>query len=466
MKTQLFTKPYAKLALIILGALILLAVMLLKSGYIGTEAYHNVRLAENPALYDDLSFGGRFAAYSWGTPILLSPAPVILAFILPLLFGILSMILLSAIMKKLLISRKIQNLTLLLIAISPPFIYTFTSPNSLFAPFMISLLIFYLFLSERYKYWTIPLAFILPVFSVVISTVTLIMLFFYAFIEAKENRRLFVILLVANKIAAFLYYGFLLNMTGLSQTLNEQKGEMFSLFSALFFDLGSTYGLGLFWTILACAGIAFNWKNKYQNLFVFFAIPTLIIGTIFRIELILYLNLFVVVFAAYGYNKMVSLKWSSKDFKQFALFLIILGLSFSTISQISALIDAQPNHEVLKGIEFLETQEKGTVFADYTRGIWIAYSGHKNVWDENFLFIPDLNQREEDAQTLFYSRNLDKIQPIIEKYEIKYIWIDEEMKDSIWDHENEGLQFVAEYTNNFNKIYETDEVVIWRIDNV
>jgi hypothetical protein len=466
MKMQPFTKPYVKVAIVLLGIAILLVVMLYRTDYIGTEAYNNLRLAENPNMIDSLSFGGRIATYSWGTPLLLSPAPLTLAFMLPILFGVLSILLLSGILNNFQATKKGKNIALLFYVVSPAFIYTFSSPNNLFAPFFLAMLAFYLITREKFKLLSLPIMLILPTFSVVISTATIILLFFYSFLYNKKTKRIVVAALILTVLSSLIYYGGLLYIAGSAgQTLQEDVSE-FQLFSNIFFDLGSTYGLGLFLFILACVGIATQWKNKYENLFLFFSIATLSLATLFRQELLLLLNIFIIIFAAIGFKKMNQFRWSSRDFKKFALFLVILGVSFSAISQINNLIEAEPTQEITEALTFLSTQEQGVVFSHWTRGVWIASTGHKNVMDENYLYIQDLSIREEDTDTLFYSRSLVEIEPILNRYDINYIWIDKEMKEMIWEHENEGLLFVAEYTKDFKKIYETDKVEIWRIDNV
>ena len=100
MKKQWFTKSYVKYAIVFIALLILLVTPLMRGSHPGTESYLNIRLAEDPGLYDDLSFGGRVAAYAWGTPLILSAVPSFLVNLLPLLLGVLSVFVLSRVVKK------------------------------------------------------------------------------------------------------------------------------------------------------------------------------------------------------------------------------------------------------------------------------------------------------------------------------------------------------------------------------
>ena len=133
MKKSIFTKWYVKYLLILACIGILVIVPLLRpmdAGRLGSETYLNLRLAENPSVHDELSFGGRFATYEWGTPLVLSIAPYILVDTLPLLLGIASFILLWLIIRKLHDDPKIEKISLILLLLSPTFIYLFSSANS------------------------------------------------------------------------------------------------------------------------------------------------------------------------------------------------------------------------------------------------------------------------------------------------------------------------------------------------
>ena len=53
---------------------------------------------------------------------------------------------------------------------------------------------------------------------------------------------------------------------------------------------------------------------------------------------------------------------------------------------------------------------------------------------------------------------------MIEEYSLDYIWLDKELKDELWDEDEEGLQFLLDYSNKFKKIYSQNDIEIWRIE--
>ena len=90
-------------------------------------------------------------------------------------------------------------------------------------------------------------------------------------------------------------------------------------------------------------------------------------------------------------------------------------------------------------------------------------AGHKNIMDENTLFVSDATQRWNDTLTLYYSRDFEVTSALFSAYNVSYVWIDGEMKEKIWSYDTEGLLFILQYTSGFNKIYDKGGVEIWRV---
>jgi len=169
-------------------------------------------------------------------------------------------------------------------------------------------------------------------------------------------------------------------------------------------------------------------------------------------------------FAALGFLSLIKRRWSSQYFRRVTLLLILIGVVFSGASQEIQIIEALPNTEIMEAVDLLSQHNEVVILSDYSRGVWINYAGHKNVIDENYLFVSDAEERYQDIENVFYLRNLEDSEEILEKYNVSYIWVDDWYRDEIWDYETEGLLFVAQYTKDFNKIYEEKGVDIWRIE--
>ncbi|MBU2589911.1 MAG: hypothetical protein KKA65_01365 [Nanoarchaeota archaeon] len=461
MKKQQYTKYYVS-ALIIACILVLSIVPLLRldNSFSGTEAYLHLRMAENEGMFDELSYGGRFALYSLGLPSILSLNPDLLGYVLPLVLGVLSFLLFLGLLKEFNIETK--SLAAIILILSPSFLGLFTTLNKLIIPIFLTLFGFYLiFRKSRLHLLAIPVFAIMPFFNIVISLMSLFLAFLLVNFKLKNKRWLFYILLPITIITTSLFLGYIFKNTTFERLMFEiGKSGINGKLQDIFSEMGGRYGLSIFASILAIFGMINNWKNKYKELFIFFSVFSLIILMMFRIEAIILLNFFIAVFAAKGFKAFLNARWESKNLRFFILLTFICGIVFASMAQGSRIVNSLPNEAINDALKFLDNLPDGTVFSHYSRGFWISYAGKSNVMDDNFMFAPNVNERWKDSQELFYTRDWKIAKGIIDKYNIKYVWIDNYLQEEIWEGDDEGLLFLLEYSNSLKKIYDNKDVYI------
>jgi len=476
-KKRRYTSYFVSL-LIFVGCLFLLSAPYLfregQSFLPGDDAYLLMRIAKKPQIYDSLSYGGRFAPYAFGLPLVLSINPSVLSVLLPYLLGMLTFLLFVALLDYFGFHNK--NLALAVMITSPTFIYLFGTLNHHAFPVFLSLLGFYLLTrANRICFASIVPFSLMPLFDFTTSAIVLFLLFLYAIFEIKRAERKLVLekrityytIVLLMSLIASLYYGFFIKNVGFERLLfhTTATGVNHTL-QQIISEFGSKFGISIFGLILAVLGILSKWNKKYSNLFVFFAFFSLLFLTIFKIEAIFFLNFFISAFAAQGISYLISSHWESKMLRYFTLLSLVCGLLFSCVAFTNRLVGSLPDEGIIRGMGYLSSLPEGVVFSDYSRGHWISYSGKKNVMDSNFRFAPHVNERWADSQTLFYTRDLTNATHIINKYGINYIWIDAEMKKSIWKGEEEGLLFLLKYAPNMRRIYNYGDVEIWKVTSL
>lgn len=445
--------------------MILLAVILLRpesTSFIGREAYSIIRLAETPAAWDPLSYGGRFAAYTWGTALLVSLKPDILGLSLPPLAGVISFLLLWGLLRKFRVEENTRRLSLAIFMLSPPFIFLFTTLNNYFMAILLSLLGFYYFTKNNKIASAVPFI-LLPLFNLPIAVIAMILFFIFTFISKKQEP--FWLVFVCTAIITTAYYLTLVKYAGSPEKLLFAIDELGirSHLQYLFSDLNGKFGLSVFGAMLALLGILYGWKKKYSDTGIFFSISALIILMAFMKHAIFFMNIFVSALAAYALNTIIKQGWQSRTMKNFTVLVIVCGLLFSSISFISRHIESEPSEGIISSLDYLKEKQQGTAFSHYTRGFWLEYAGQKTVMDENFAFAPNVNERHLDSERLLETRSFDEAMQIISKYDIKYIWLDEQLRKQIWESDEEGLQFLLKYSNNFTDISQNQQVQIWEI---
>ncbi len=465
MKTRKFTKYYVNVLLLTLCIAVLMIVPLLRpdnAKHFGTEPYLNLRLSHDLSSYDELSYGGRYAAYNWGLPWILSFMPPKL---LPFILGILSFILFNALLNKFKFENRI--LANILFLTSPLFITLFSDINNFMIPLTLTLLnIFLILQSNKLRYLSLLSSVIMPLFSLPFTILNLFFLFLLIKFKIKEKKSLYYVIVFLTTFIACLYYGNIIINSGFERLRFQPFDTGFNTkLKDIIADFGSNIGFGLFMLISAIIGISSKWKQKYKNLFIFFSTFILFIAIFFSKSAIIMLGLLIPVFSAQGLNYLWNRRWMQKSLKQLIILTIICGLLFTTLSTINRLSKELPSPEIINGLNKLKALPQGVVFSDYTRGVWINYAGKKNFIDENFMFAPNINERWNDMQTLIKTREWKTAKGIIDKYNFKYIWIDKYMKKKLWETEEDGLLFIIKYNPTIKRIYSNSEVEIWFIKN-
>lgn len=432
---------------------------------IGEDSYFNIRMANSLSQYDPLSYGGRFASYSLGLPLVLSASPWLLAHILPFVLGLLSFILFGLILDY--YDVKERNLCLLLLALSPPFIFTFSTLNSYFIAIFLLLLGIFLFTRKSKAVMALSafLFLLIPFFNIVLALVSSILVLFLGLFRLKEKRAYALLVSISIFLVSLIYYSYIAYSAWQPMSLFfSTGGQGFNAsLMALFSELGGKFGLAVFGVILFVFGLVYSWDRKYKELFVFFSTMLLLIFSLFRNEPIILLNFIVCVFAAKGMGYLYYKEWDSNTLKQLTILVLVCGLLFSSISFVKEAVRKEPTGGIMQGIDFLSRLERGTVFSVPSRGKWINYAGHANVMDTNYLFAPELKIRWADTQMLLSTRDWKVASDIIMKYDIRYIWIDSGFKDQAWTYDEDGLLFIMKYNPSIERIYNQGGVEIWEV---
>ena len=427
------------------------------------QTYYTLRIAENPFIkFDQFSYGGRPHVFSaW--PVIINLFSRILnlsvqtsAVILSVILGTASIILFYLILRKF-VNSIISLLSVLILVFSPSYIYSFVTLNdfSFVAFFMLLIIIFML------KDNNIAILFLsfISLFGIIHIIVASLLLVIYS-LWRKENKWLLVLPFFFISVIIYLF------VYGLPELLLYNVAENRVLIN-LISDFGS-FGLSLFTLILSFFGLLLLWEKKYKNMPIYLSIILLLIMMNFSVNIILYLGFFLSFIAALGIVRIVDSDWQIKIIRNSIFSILIFGIFLSFFIFFDNFYTQEQNSNVIESLKFLDSQttNNDVVFTHYSKGHSLAYFGEvKNVMDQNFIFAPNLNERFSDSQDFLYTRDLNKSVEIVNKYHINYIWMSKELKDELWDEENEGLQFLLEYSKKFKKIYNQNNMEIWKVED-
>ncbi|MEM4247842.1 MAG: hypothetical protein QXH80_01125 [Candidatus Nanoarchaeia archaeon] len=381
--------------------------------------------------------------------------------IFPIVFGATSLIIFYHILKKLNFRHEKIFLIMLVLILTPNFIYTFSIAGSQALALMLALLTLYLFMlhKKQYKILTVVLCAIAPLFNFLNAALLLAVLLIFALGEKTKLKQLYSCAIAT--VAVIVFHAKMFGMPKLTTFLQK---SMLRNFVA---DFGALTGFSLFNLLLALLGLYLVWRTRkyllaYALLFLF------IIASLYTNAVHAHLNIIFALFAGTALLSLANMPWRIHAVKYLTIIILISGLALSTFSTMSVLAKSQPHNEIIESLNWLKshTSKEDKIFSHYTKGFWIESIAHRSVLlDSNLASTPNAAQLYNDSNTIFNSRNLETTTAILDKYSIDYIFIDKDMKSGqVWTEPEQGLQFILANSEMFKKIYAKEGIEIWKYE--
>ena len=367
-----------------------------------------------------------------------------LAIIIPLITGIITLITLFFILRKLNISDNETILIIMLLVLTPVFLYKFTTLNPDNIAFPLLLLTTLLYLHKSYTS-IIPL-----LLTTLINPVTGIVFLIFIIIQTlikKERKKITTSLIITTIIT-------------LTYTIIQQPFQIITTqanLDKILIELGSTTGYSIPIIILGVIGIFAWWEKKEERIT---TIITLIAGftaSIFIPQTRLAVALVLAIFAGIGLNQLIHKEWELKKIKQISTLLIFYIILFSAILTINTQLTqtTQKEVEAAKFLEGIPTQGKTLSIPE--KGYMIEYISNKPT----ILNKDTTPKKIEELNEIFYARKLSELETKLQNNNITFIYINQEMKQGkTWTGREEGLLFFLIHSEQFIKIFDNEEVQI------
>ncbi len=384
--------------------------------------------------------------------------------VLPMVLGLLSLFIFNLILRKHVMEAYKRKIILIMLIISPAFIYTFTISNANSAAVFFTILGYYLFTKEKTRYLPLSILCFLVValFSIFNTLVVGLLLLAHIILKKKYQGRFIITVMILAIILFAKKISFYHNYTYAPQT---------NILGNLISDLGGVLGFGIFTLLLAAYGIYTHWGKKEKfSAYLLIAIPLMIalfyVGNIVNI----YLAFLISIAAGLGLVKLIMTNWDVRIIKNVSLLIITCGLLFSAASYMTRIVEMEPQSELIDAVEWMQinTFKDGFVLTDQYNGYIVTTISRNPVLADSYL-NSNYNQKfvYKLQESMFYTRKLDNIKKLFSIYNVKHILIDNEMKEGkIWNKENEGLRFLLTNKNTFEKVYDKKGVEIWEVKNI
>ena len=468
------------LGIILLGLVILLIPHLInlnqsESYLLGDETYFNLNIAnkikENQ--FDSNIFIIQDNSAYINRQVITNPYQLLLSLlnnlelfsiIIPILFGLISLLLVYLILRRLNINKDIRFLTMVMVIFSPIFVYVFSLSTKYSMIITLMLLGYYFFLKESwYSVIFSSLSFsIVTLFGNFESILSIILLLGYVLITKNKKLRL-VFVLLAIIISMIFFNTFILS--NVEQTIQNDFIEI-NFFNEIISDFGSNVGLGLFKFLVAIIGIVLLWNKRNENIFLIIIFGFIIFSVIvYNLDYLIYASFFLSYLAALGLDYFIKRKWHVETLKYLTLITIFSGLLFSSVSYLMLLSRDNYSNETIESLIWLnENKEKGLILSHYSYGFIINhYSEMPVLMDSYFKNNIEINNYYQISNNIFNSYILRQTVEYLDQLNIRYLWITNEMKQGLVWEEESGLLFLLRNRDHFEKIYENDEIQIYKI---
>ncbi|MBR9683471.1 hypothetical protein GOV03_02935 [Candidatus Woesearchaeota archaeon] len=256
-------------------------------------------------------------------------------------------------------------------------------------------------------------------------------------------------------ILIFTFINIFLNKTFLLGPYRAQN-----IFIDLFSDLGGLFGFSMFIILLAITGLLITWKRK-KFFLAYIVLPILLAFSIYQTSLLIYLNFFVIFLASFGFIHFLNKKWKIEIIKNIFLFLLILGILFSTLTSLIHLSELPPTSTLERN--FVKINEKvapnQTIFSHPQDSYLIEYFAKRPAFihyhDTDFKIKKDLTDQ------IFESTYIKETFPLLEQTNISYIYLPPETKADL--PPDRGLLFLLQ-NERFKRIYKRNDIELWKFD--
>lgn len=375
--------------------------------------------------------------------------------LLPVALGLLSIWCLTQLRRTLGLDEQEQLVFLIFLILSPAFISSFTTLNPTALLLTLLLTGFYLITrKEPLVRWGALFPFsLLVLFDVFSSLVLLLVLIPYTAIKKDKAGNILTgaVIVLALIAVVVLHKPFFASPFFMEDRLTE-----------FFSDLGGMRGMNLFILVLAVGGLIRTWKKPASYPLYLILLFLLSIYLLTGRGLLL-LTVVTTLLAALAAVYLVNRPWKLAAIKNFTLFVLILGILFSSLSVGERLALAAPTPLMVRSLTILneESTSGEVILSSLDNSNLIRYYAQRTP----FLDYRTLNLKERllMAQTIFTSSYLPTSKPLLEEQQITFIYITPDMKEQGLVVEEQGLLFLTK-NERFKRVHQNEGIEIWRFE--
>ncbi len=342
--------------------------------------------------------------------------------------GLLSVFLFHKLTPRFARRKQTRQLALLLFVINPVFLGVFTRLN----PYTIAIPIGLALLLTRRRVYHLPLELLLALVAPHLALLLLPALF------TKERRTMVLPLLLAAALTAI-------------------QGWPFHDFAPHLVEFGLPGGISILFLALALIELVRQWNRKqHRVLLTWFVL--LILLTPWNESACVLAGLVSTPLAALIVARLYRRKWTIKEAKPLALLLLACAFLFLVITNISMTVQDQPSAELLLVLDALPDEPRVVLAPAAMTPLLKHFTQGQAIIDS----CRDTPRVCHDVEELYQTRKLEPAASLLERYNIRYLLITQEMREGgVWKHDEDGLLFLLKHSNSFELVASSSDEELW-----
>ncbi len=376
--------------------------------------------------------------------------PLAMLYIIPLISGLLSLTLFFALTKHWKFDPKFTTWFLILLALSPAFMYTFTNITT-YALVTPLVLLGLLLLEKKQKYQflaLVPLA--ATTFFDIFTTLAVATIIIIHSLNKKRIKTPHIAVLIT--LALLL----IINIFLLQQQFILGPFHMQHLLSDFISDLGGLSGISFFTFILAIIGATAAWrKKKFRYLYILLVL--FVVAYVVSSAIIFPLTVVITLFATTALTQLSNRNWSLQQLKKFTLFLLLLGIIFSTLSYSDRLVEYGPTQSEIETLQWIqeETPSESVIFAVGEHAHYVQFFAQRTATP-----LPHKKHRTSATTTsnITDSLYIRQLFPILESQGITHFYIPHSFQQTL--SSDQGLLFLLR-NERFKLVHSHEQSEVW-----
>lgn len=431
------------IAMLLIIAVYLIRIVHYGSAPIGYEPYFHLRMAEEIITLENI-FHSPFQWMIAFFQLILGTGLINL--LLPPAIGLITLGLLLLILNELGFNASERFYTGLFFVLSPPYILLSTALNV--HMFILMLFLMGILLSMRREAKFPILLFSISALSSFYAGIAISLFLLAYYLKQKDSTLLKYALL-------------LIVLAGIGRQFVPTVRFSPNLLTEFIGDLGGLMGFNIYILLLFGIGFILCWRFKVKLMFFYvYMFGIFLMALFFNAGLNLYLVIPLCAFAANGWLYLSEREWKSQFIRDLTLLILITGMIISGITYVKQIGNASPDAQMYDSLITLKNYAKSPerVFSYYDKSEWIkSISGMAAINDFE-------NRNEQITQEILLSRSFNKVIEYLKTNDIRYIWIDKELRERFWADRDSGLLFFLQNKQYFENLYESDSAELWKFN--